>query len=126
MIVTVYNGTSSPEDSRAEGQSSWLPCHERAAGRPLVVRLVSPSQPGGRRRREALGPGRGRPRSQGDEPGREEKREKQAEDERRRISSELRFRVCSFKNSSSVGKTLPTQEQPPPPQNTPSLPPPAQ
>ena len=59
--------------------AGWLPCHECAAGYPLIVRPVSPSQPGGRRRREALGPGRGRPRSQGDEPGREEKPEKQTE-----------------------------------------------
>ena len=91
------------------------------------MRLVSPSQPGRRRRCEALGPGRGRPRSQGDEPGREEKREKPAGNERRRISSELRFRVRSFKkNSSFGGKTQPTQEQPSPPPNTLSIPPPTQ
>ena len=84
----VFNGTSSPEDSRAEGQGSWLPGHERAAGRPLVLRLVSPYQPGGRRQPEALEPGRGHCRSQGDELGREEAGEDKQETNDDEISSE--------------------------------------
>ena len=32
----VFIWTSSPEDSWAEGQGSWLPCRERAAGHPLL------------------------------------------------------------------------------------------
>ena len=34
----VFNWTSSPEDSRAEDQGSWLPGREHAAGRPLLSR----------------------------------------------------------------------------------------